>query len=98
MFAKKDKGNLNAKTENLWENLCTYRKDSAKQISKGYGYNLPQILNDLQTFPGVMSYSGHRSGTKGSGENKSAMKVLDTAILHLKECMVNLDKPRYSMK
>ncbi|KTC85264.1 hypothetical protein [Legionella cincinnatiensis] len=97
MFAKKD-SSLRAKTENLWDNICVYRKDSAKQISKSYGHNLTEIINNLQSFSGVKSYSGHQSGRKGDGENKSAMKVLDNAILHLKNCLANTDEAGYSMR
>lgn len=98
MFAKKDNSSLKAKAEKLWDNICVYRKDSAKQISKSYGHNLAEIIYIIQTFPGLKSYSGHQSGKKGDGENKSAMKVLDNAILHLKNCLANTDEAGYSMR
>lgn len=98
MFAKKDSSSLRAKAEKLWDNICVYRKDSAKQISKSYGHNLTEIINNIQTFPGIKSYSGHQSGKKGDGENQSAMKVLDKAVLHLKNCLANVDESRYSIR
>ncbi|AUH70885.1 hypothetical protein [Legionella sainthelensi] len=97
MFAKRD-NHLKEKAENLWDNICVYRKESAKQISKSYGYNLTEIIRNLQTFSGVKTYSGHQSGRKGDGENKSAMKVLNDAILHLKNCLVNTEEAGYSMR
>ncbi|WP_115708564.1 hypothetical protein [Legionella sainthelensi] len=98
MFAKKDHSSLKAKAEKLWDNICVYRKDAAKQISKSYGHDLTEIINTIQTFPGVKSYSGHQSGKKGDGENKSAMKVLDNAILHLKNCLAHADETNHSMR
>lgn len=67
-------------------------------VSKSYGYNLTEIISNLLTFSGVKSYSGHQRGKKGDGENKSAMTVLDNAILHLKNCLANKDEVRFTMR
>jgi hypothetical protein len=95
VFSKKENKTLPSRAENLWHNICVYRKDSAKLISKYYEYDLTKILENLQIFPQIKSYSGHRSGKQGDDVNKSAMKVLDEAILYLKECISNLDIHNY---
>lgn len=98
MFAKKDKNSLRTKAENLWINICTYQSDAAKRVMKNYAYDSDKIIDNLQDFPGVKSYSGHRSGKKGSGVNQSAMTVLKSAIDYLNDYLNLSDESGYSMR
>lgn len=82
-FFSKEEAKLK-KAENLWMNICIYTPDSAKRIDKMYDYDKEKIINALITFPHLGEYSGHRTGSKGSGVNPSAMKNLHSAIEHLK--------------
>ncbi|KTD78577.1 hypothetical protein [Legionella waltersii] len=74
-----------SRAENLWNNLCAYKMDSAKSIDKLYNHDLSKIIETLQDFPELSAYSGHRSGKSSDGVNQSAMSVLDKAIQYLKD-------------
>lgn len=89
MFSKKEKNNLQTKSKNLWINICTYQSDAAKRLLKSWEYDTDKIIEQLQDFPELNSYSGHRSGKKGSGVNQSAMTVLKNAIDYLNDCLTN---------
>lgn len=98
MYNKRESNNLKAKAEKFWGNLCVYRKDSAKRISKNYEYDLNMILNILEGFPEIKSYSGHCSGKKENGVSESAMATLDRGIQYLNDCLKkNAEKPHFSM-
>lgn len=97
MFSKKDKSNLKDKSNNLWVNICTYQSDAAKRLLKSWNYDEDKIIDLLQSFSGVNSYSGHRSGKKGSGVNQSAMTVLKNAIDYLNDCLETSNESNYSL-